>query len=75
MSFGSTTSRTVTIQARDFTGIVPINVALTPDSGDPAVYPAQIDMNTGNPARMTVNVQIPVNNLTSINARTRWSEV
>jgi len=71
LPFGSTTSRTVTVQARDFIGMVPINVVLTPESGVPVVYPADIDMSTGNPAQVIVNVEIPVNTATRINAWTR----
>lgn len=71
LSFGSTTSRTVTVQARDFIGIVPINVVLTPASGPPVVYPADIDMSLGNPAQVIVDVEIPVNTATRIQAWTR----
>lgn len=71
LPFGSTTSRTVTVQARDFIGIVPINVVLTPASGPPVVYPADIDMSLGNPAQVIVDVEIPVNTATRIHAWTR----
>lgn len=71
LPFGSTTSRTVTVQARDFIGIVPINVVLTPESGPPVVYPAEIDMSTGNPAQVIVDVEIPVNTATRIHAWTQ----
>ncbi|MCH7995789.1 MAG: hypothetical protein IIB57_15285 [Planctomycetes bacterium] len=71
LPFGSTTSRTVTVQARDFIGIVPINVVLTPESGPPVVYPVDIDMSLGNPAQVIVDVEIPVNTATRIHAWTR----
>lgn len=71
LPFGSTTMRTVTVQAHDFTGIVPISVVLTPDSGDRIVVDASIDMGTGNPAQVVVNVDIPVNTQTHVEVWTR----
>ena len=71
LPFGSTTNRTVTIQARDFNAAVPINVVLTPDSGVPQVYLVTIDNAAANPATITVPVTLPVNTLVTINAWTR----
>lgn len=64
-------SQTVTVQARDFTGLVPIVVVVTPDSGKPATYPAQIDMSKGNPATVAVTVQIPANTAVHVDAWTK----
>lgn len=50
LPFNAPTSQMVKVQARDFAGVVPIEVVLTPDSGDRVVYPADIDMGGGNPA-------------------------
>ncbi len=71
LPFGSTTNRTVTVQARDFSSSVPINVVITPESGLPRVYPATIFNAASNPATATVNVTLPVNTLVTINAWTR----
>ena len=71
LPFNAPTSQTVTVQARNFTGIVPIEVVLTPDMGDRVVYPADINMGSGNLAQATINVQLPVNVNTRINAWTR----
>lgn len=69
--FGSPTTQPVTIQARDFTGMIDIDVALTPDIGPRTIVQAQIDMATGNPAQTIVNVDFPVNVSTQVNAWTR----
>jgi hypothetical protein len=71
LPYGSTTNRTVTVQARGFNAQVPINLVLTPDSGARAVYPATIDNQASNPAQITINVTIPVNVVVTINAWTR----
>ena len=71
LPFGSTTNRTVTVQARDFNASVPIAVVLTPDSGRPQVYPVTIDNVAANPATITVDVTLPVNTVVTINAWTR----
>ena len=61
----------MTVQARDFNGIVPINLVLTPENGVPTSYPAQIDMSAGNPASTSINITLPVNVRTVVNAWTR----
>ena len=71
LPFGSTTNRTVVVQARDFNAMVPINLVLTPDSGARVIYPATIDNQGSNPAQTTINVTIPVNVVVTINAWTR----
>jgi hypothetical protein len=71
LPFGSTSNRTVTVQARDFNASVPINVVLTPDSGNSVTYPATIDNQSANPAQTVVNVTVPVNVLVTIHAWTR----
>lgn len=71
LPFGANPSQSITVQARDFSGIVPINVVLTPENGLPTTYPAQINMSAGNPATTTVNVNLPVNVRTIVNAWTR----
>ncbi len=68
---GSSPNQTVTVQARDFGGVVPIRVVLTPDSGTNRVCDAQIDNTTVNPASVTVPVTVPVNVQVQVNAWTR----
>ncbi|HTD65422.1 MAG TPA: hypothetical protein VK846_02690, partial [Candidatus Limnocylindria bacterium] len=70
LPFGSTTNRTVTVQARGFGASVPIAVALTPDSGPRTVYLATID-NSVDPAQVVINVTLPVNMVVTVNAWTR----
>ena len=71
LPFGANTNQTITVQGRNFSGVVPINLVLTPENGVPAVYPTQIDQTASNPATTTVNVTFPVNVRTIINAWTR----
>jgi len=68
---GSPTNQVVKIQARDFTGIVPITVAVTPDAGPSTRYDTQIDMAGGNVASTDVTVNIPVGTTSRIYAWTR----
>lgn len=70
LPFGSSQDRTVTVQARDFTGTVLVDVVLTPASGPRQVVQTTINMTT-NPSQATVNVTLPVNVVTRINAWTR----
>jgi hypothetical protein len=71
LPFGSTSNRTVTVQARDFNALVPIDVVLTPDNGISATYAATIDNQAANPAQVVVNVVVPVNVQTAVHAWTR----
>jgi hypothetical protein len=71
LPFNSPTSQPITVQARDFTGVVLIRVVLTPDSGDPTSYDDVIDMANGNPATVTVNATFPINVAVRIHAWTR----
>jgi hypothetical protein len=61
LPFGSDTNRTVTVQARNFNEVVPIEVVLTPDTGPSTVVPANIDNAAVNPATVAVPVGFPVN--------------
>jgi hypothetical protein len=70
LPFGTNPNQTVTVQAADFTGTVPIEVVLVPASGERSVVQSQINMTT-NPAQATVNVTFPVNNRTRVWAWTR----
>jgi hypothetical protein len=67
---GAPATQPVTVRAHDFQGLVAVAIVITPDSGDPVTYPAQIDMDGGNPSQVTVNVQIPANTVTHVRAWT-----
>ena len=71
LPFGSSTNRTIKIQARDFARNVPIRVTLTPDSGDKRTFDAQVDNTTVNPAVVDVPVTVPVNTLVTVHCWTR----
>ncbi len=68
LPFGSDTNQVVRVQARDFAGVVPINVVITPQNGPRRVFPAEINMASGNPAFTNVNVTIPLNTEATIHA-------
>jgi len=61
----------VRLQGRDFAGIVPNNVVITPLNSPRRVFPADINMASGNPAVANVNVTIPLNTEAAIHAWTR----
>jgi len=67
---GAPSSQDVVVQGTDFTGVVPIRVVLTPTTGDMVVYDADLDMGLGNPAQVTVTVDVPENNPVRIHAWT-----
>ena len=71
MELGSDATQTIRLQGRDFIGLVPVHVQLTPEVGNPIGYDAEIDMNEGNPSHVDADVQIPQNTLTFIHAWTR----
>lgn len=70
LPFGSPSSQNIVVRGLDFQGLINIDVVVTPENGTRAVFPAQIDMGTGNPAQVIVPVQIPANTTVSINAFT-----
>jgi hypothetical protein len=70
LPFGSSPNRTVTVRARDFNAVIPIRIVLTPDHGAALSYDASIDNAAANPAQAVVNITLPVNVQTRINA---WS--
>ncbi len=71
LPFGSTTNRTIKIQARDFGRSVPIRVALTPDSGSPRFFDAVVDNPGPTPQTVDVPVTVPVNTLVTVHCWTR----
>lgn len=71
LPFGSDPNRTITVQARNFNTVVPIDVVLTPDSGAVVRVQTQINNAAANPATVTVPVTFPVNTPVTVNAWTR----
>ena len=71
LPFGSTTNRTVIVQARDFNADVPIRLTLTPDSGPRIVIDTNIVNTSVNPAMLVIPVSLPVNTLITVHAWTR----
>jgi hypothetical protein len=71
LSAGASTNQTVTVQARNFTNDVPIQVVVTPDNGPSGSFDAVILQASGNPPSTTVNVVIPTGMACQINAWTR----
>ncbi len=71
LPFGSSAERTVVVQARDFNAVVPIQVLLTPERGQPSTVQSVIDNRTANPAQTTVNVTFLTNVPTAVHVFTR----
>lgn len=71
LPFGSSTNRTIRIQAKDFARNVPIRVTLTPDAGDRLIFDADIDNSATNPVFIDVPVTVPVNTLVTVHCWTR----
>lgn len=71
LPFGSTTNRTIRIQAQDFARSVPIRVTLTPDSGAQRVFDANVDNSSLNPVVVDVPVTVPINTLVTVHCWTR----
>jgi hypothetical protein len=71
LPFGSDPNRTVTVQARNFGKVVPIQVVLTPDSGLPVSYDAAIDNTAAGAAVTNVPVVVPVNVRVNVGVWTR----
>jgi len=71
LPFGSSTNRTIRIQAQDFARNVPIRVTLTPDTGDRQIFDAEVDNTSVNPAVVDVPVTVPVNTLVTVHRWTR----
>lgn len=71
LPLNSPSGQVVRVQATDFEGIVPVDVVITPDSGERVIYPTQIDMSNGNPTSVDVVVEIPENVPVQVNAWTR----
>ncbi|MCG3197171.1 MAG: hypothetical protein GHCLOJNM_01655 [bacterium] len=65
------TTQQVTVQARNYSGQLPIRVTLNPDSGSKVIEDATIDMTAGNPNSVSVMMDFPVNTPVSVEANTK----
>ena len=68
---GTSTNQTVKVQAKNFTGDVPIRVVVTPEHGSRGEFDATILQASGNPPSATVPVIIPAGSTCQIHAWTR----
>lgn len=64
------TTQQVSVQARNFTGPLPIRVTLNPDVGDKIIQDVTLDMST-NPDSVDLMMEFPVNTPVSVEANTR----
>ncbi|MBK9138789.1 MAG: hypothetical protein IPM17_08520 [Verrucomicrobia bacterium] len=71
LPFGADPNQVVRVQARDWNRVVPIRVVLTPDSGDPVQFDAEINNAAQNPAVAEVPVTVPVNTPVTVHCWTR----
>jgi len=71
LPFGSDPNQIVRVQASDWNRVVPIRVVLTPDSGAPVQFDAEINNTAQNPAVADVPVTVPVNTLVTVHCWTR----
>ena len=71
LSLGAPTNQMVRIQARNFTGDVPIRVVVTPENSPHREFDATILQSSGNPPFADVPVIIPAGSFSQIHAWTR----
>lgn len=71
LPFGADPNVSVTVQASNFGAVVPITLALKPDSGPTVLYDAEIDNAAANPATVVIPVTLPINVQTTIQVWTR----
>lgn len=71
LPFGSSPNVPITVEASNWRRKVPIRVVLTPDSGLPVKFDAEIDNSANTPARVTVPAVFPVNTLVNVQVWTR----
>lgn len=65
------TTQDVIVRATNFTGIVQVDVVLTPRNGTRTTYPLDIDMSGGNPRTATAHVEFQKNMPTRVDVWTR----
>jgi hypothetical protein len=67
---GSSGNRQVTVAASGFTANVPISIVVTPETGPSSTFDAEIPISGGS-GQVTVDVVLPVGNVSQIHAWTR----
>lgn len=68
---GTSPNQQVELQVRDFNQVLPVTVALIPDSGPASFYHTSLDNRSVNPVTQKVNVSVPANVLVRVMAWTR----
>lgn len=68
---GTSPNQTIKVRARDFGGVVPIRLRLTPGSGDAITANAWIDKTVKNPATVDLPVTLPINTGVNVMVYTR----
>ena len=71
LPFGSDPNRTITVQARNFAAVVPIEVVLTPDTGQTSILQTNINNTAAGAASVVVPVTFPINTPVAVNAWVR----
>ena len=71
LPFGVDPSQTVSLRVTDFTGLVPMSLVLTPETGAPVIYDVTADMTEQNPVDMDVPVEFPINTAVRVYAWTK----
>lgn len=71
LPFDDPTDQTITVQARNFKGTVPIRIRVHPENGSYTDYDTEIDMAGGATAQVSQVVTLPKNTLTNIYVWTR----
>jgi hypothetical protein len=66
----SPATQPITVRAEGFTGVVPVAIVVTPETGNRIVVNTQIDADAS-PPEVTVNVEFPLNVTVWIHAWTR----
>lgn len=70
LPFNAPASQAITVRATGFSGIVPVSIVITPDSGNRIVVNTEINADAA-PAEATVNVNLPQNVSVRVSAWTR----
>ena len=68
---GAPTTQSVKLRAKDFTGVITVEVVATPENGESTSQEIQIDMAGGDTAEATVSVEIPAGTTSHIHAWTK----
>ncbi len=71
LPFDSPDTQNITVQGRDFKGVVPIRIRVHPENGAPVIYDLDMDMGGNTVATVTQEVALPKNTVVSIFAWTR----